>query len=102
MARYALGRKTIAECDVCGFQYKLLELKSLIRKGVDTNIKACSECWDPDHPQLHIGDIKVIDAQAVRNPRPDYASRGQSRALITPVTPVVGTVFVGTVTVETT
>ena len=102
MGHFALGKKAIAECDVCGFQYKRKELKSLVRKSVDTNILACPECWEADHPQLHIGDVKVVDAQAIRNPRPDYASRGASRAIITPVTAVVGTAFVRTVTVETT
>ena len=99
MGRYAVGKKAIGECDVCGFQYKLRELKSLIRKSVDTNIKACPECWEEDHPQLHIGDVRVIDAQAVRNPRPDTASLSKSRELITPVTSLTSTGFVRSVTV---
>jgi hypothetical protein len=28
--KYASGQKAIAICDVCGFQYKLTELKELI------------------------------------------------------------------------
>jgi len=102
MANFATSRNAIGECDVCGFQYKLNRLRSLIVKRVDTNIKACPECWESDHPQLHIGELKVIDAQAVRNPRPDFAGYAQSRAVITPVTQNVGTGFVGTVTVEVT
>jgi hypothetical protein len=31
--KYASGQKAIAICDVCGFQYKLRELKELIVKG---------------------------------------------------------------------
>lgn len=102
MARFASGKNAIAECDVCGFQYKLRQLRSLIVKSRDTNIKACPECWDPDHPQLHIGDVKVEDAQAIRNPRPDFAGYAQSRAIITPVYSVATAGFVGTVTVEIT
>jgi hypothetical protein len=34
-------------------------------------LKVCSECWDPDHPQLQLGMYPVDDPQAVRQPRPD-------------------------------
>ena len=69
--RFAAAQKAIAECDVCGFQYKLRELKNLVRKGIDTNIKACPECWNPDQPQLKLGETPVDDPQAIRDPRPD-------------------------------
>lgn len=82
--RYASGKKALAICDVCGFQYKLRELKSLIVKGRDTNVKACPECWNPDHPQLHLGEYPVDDPQAIRNPRPDVAEFPQERARIQP------------------
>ena len=82
--RYASGKKALAICDVCGFQYKLRELKSLIVKGRDTNVKACPECWNPDHPQLHLGEYLVDDPQAIRNPRPDVAEFPQERARIQP------------------
>ena len=52
MARYASAKIAVAECDVCGFRYKLKELKNLIVKGRDTNVKACPECWNPDQPQI--------------------------------------------------
>tara|TARA_R110000796_G_scaffold234345_1_gene352994 strand:- start:103 stop:414 length:312 start_codon:yes stop_codon:yes gene_type:complete len=97
--QFASDRKVIAECDVCGFQYRLRELRSLIVKGRDTNVKACIECWNPDHPQLKLGMYPVNDPQAIRNPRPDYAGYAQSRAQIIPVTQTVGTMFMGQVTV---
>ena len=31
-------------CDVYVFEYKLKELKNLVTKGINTNIKACPEC----------------------------------------------------------
>jgi len=82
--RFASAKKSLAICDVCGFQYKLLQLKILIRKGVSTNIKACPTCWNPDHPQNNQGKYPVDDPQAIRDPRPDtslgesgdYSSRG--------------------------
>ncbi len=58
-------------CDICGFRYKLRELKEIIRKGKSTNLKACPECWSPDHPQLKLGEFPVDDPQAIRDPRPD-------------------------------
>ena len=83
--RYASGQNALAECDVCGFRYKLRELKSLIVKGHDTNVKACRSCWTPDQPQLHLGEFPVDDPQAILNPRPDFTGYNQSRAWIQPV-----------------
>lgn len=69
--RFASAKKAIALCDVCGFQYKLRELKDLIVKGRNTNVKACPECWNPDHPQLKLGEFPVDDPQAIKDPRVD-------------------------------
>lgn len=69
--RFASGKKAIAECDVCGQRYKLKRLKPLVIKTKITNIMACPECWNPDHPQLQLGMYPVDDPQALRNPRPD-------------------------------
>jgi hypothetical protein len=77
--RYASGNKALALCDICGFQYKLRELRSTVQKGRITDIKACPECWNPDHPQLHLGEIPVEDPQALRDPRPDSAELVASR-----------------------
>lgn len=85
--RYASGRKSIAECDRCGFRAKLRELRHLIVKGRDTNMKVCNECWEEDHPQLHLGETPVYDPQAVRNPRPDSPGYPESREQIIMLTP---------------
>lgn len=71
--RFTAGHKSIAECDICGFRYKLKELKTLVIKTKNVNIKACPTCWDPDHPQLQLGMYPVEDPQAVMNPRPDLS-----------------------------
>ena len=99
--RFASNKRALGICDVCGFQCKLKELRNLIVKGRDTNVKACQECWDPDHPQVHLGEYPVNDPQALRNPRPDNAEYAQSRAQIIPAFQIVGTGFVGTVSVST-
>ena len=118
MARYASAKKAIAECDVCGFRYRLKELKNLIEKGRDTNIKACPECWNPDQPQLRLGEFPVNDPQVIKDPRPDFAGLESSRDIQWGWAPVgngnendpfgltenslVGTASVGSVTVTTT
>ena len=70
--RFASTKRAIGECDICGFRYKLRELRNIIRKGNNTNLKACPTCWDSDHPQLKLGMHPVNDPQAIREPRVDY------------------------------
>jgi hypothetical protein len=71
--KYASGKFSIAECDICGQRYKLKELRKLTIKTKQVSIKACPECWNPDHPQLQLGMYPVYDPQAVREPRPDVS-----------------------------
>ena len=68
---FTSGKFAIAECDRCGFRYKLNTLKKLVIKGKINSIKVCSECWEEDQPQLHLGETPVNDPQAVREPRRD-------------------------------
>jgi hypothetical protein len=75
---YASAKNSIAQCDRCGFRYKLKELKRLVIKTKNVNILVCHECWEPDQPQLLLGMFPVQDPQAVRNPRPDSPSYYQS------------------------
>jgi hypothetical protein len=70
--RFASGQKAIAECDVCGFQYRLRELRPLVVKMVVTGIKACPECTgypqsrariqpvDPLFAFGHIGYVTIV------------------------------------------
>jgi hypothetical protein len=73
--RFASGKNSIAECDRCGFRYKLKELKKLTIKTKQVTIKVCPTCWEPDQPQLQLGMYPVQDPQAVREPRPDNSYR---------------------------
>jgi len=77
---YARGKRAFGFCDRCGFRYDLGELKLEIVKGVPKNLRVCSSCFDPDHPQLWVGTFPVNDPQALKNPRPDTAQNA-SRAL---------------------
>lgn len=69
--RFSSARHSIAECDRCGFRYKLKDLKKLVIKTKQVTIKVCPTCWEPDQPQLQLGMYPVDDPQAVREPRPD-------------------------------
>jgi hypothetical protein len=76
--RFASGKWAISQCDVCGFRFKLKQLRQLVIKTKNVNILACPECWNPDQPQLQLGMYPVDDPQALRNPRPDnsYSQAG--------------------------
>ena len=78
--RFASGKKAIAECDRCGQQYKLKQLKTEIIKQRKYQLLVCPECWDPDQPQLMLGTFPVEDPQALRNPRKDttYVTAGNN------------------------
>ena len=69
--RFASGKHSIAECDRCGFRFKLHELKREVVKTKNYDILVCRSCWDPDQPQLQLGMYPVDDPQGVRDPRPD-------------------------------
>ena len=69
--KFASGKWAIAECDRCGFRYKLKELKKLVIKTKNINLLVCHTCWEPDQPQLQLGMYPVDDPQGLRDPRPD-------------------------------
>lgn len=77
--RFTAGKIAISECDVCGFRFKLKDLKNLVIKTKQVAIKACNECWNPDQPQLQLGMYPIADPQAVRDPRPDFAGYIENR-----------------------
>jgi len=80
MSPYAVGKKAIGDCDRCGFQYPLHELRKETIDQFQTNIKVCPVCWDPDQPQYLLGKFPITDSQAVRDPRPDQGA-AESRSL---------------------
>ena len=100
--RFATGKLALGICDRCGLTYYLKELRKEIVKGKINNLKVCPDCFDPDHPQLHLGELPIDDPQALRDPRPDQADYGDSRAQIVPILGVISFGRVGQVTVSTT
>jgi len=71
--RFSSGKNSIAECDRCGFRFKLTALRKEVVKTKTYNLLVCSSCWDPDQPQLQLGMYPVDDPQGVRDPRPDVS-----------------------------
>lgn len=69
--RFSSGKNSIAECDRCGFRFKLTQLRREVVKTKNYELMVCGPCFDPDHPQLQLGMYPVDDPQGVRNPRPD-------------------------------
>jgi hypothetical protein len=71
--RFASGKNAIAECDRCGFRFKLTRLRKEVIKTKTYNLLVCGTCWDPDQPQLQLGMYPVDDPQGIRDPRPDLS-----------------------------
>ncbi len=71
-SEFAVGKSALGDCDICGFTYKLHQLKELTIATKPTNLLACPTCWNEDHPQLLLGMYSslFIDPQSLRNPRP--------------------------------
>ena len=69
--KFSSGKFSISQCDRCGFRFKLRDLRRLVIKTKNIDIKVCQTCWEPDQPQLSLGLYPVDDPQALRNPRPD-------------------------------
>lgn len=90
--RFSSGKYSIAQCDICGFRFKLKQLKYEVVKTKLYQLKVCPECWSPDHPQLQLGMYPVDDPQAVREPRRDttYVTAGLNGLQLDPANPYGG------------
>jgi len=76
---YSVGKKALGICDRCGFTFKLLELKYEIEDKVRNGLRVCNDCFDPDHPQLRVGELQTSDPQALFNPRVDSGEDDSTR-----------------------
>lgn len=61
----------IGICDRCSFQYKLKDLHSQVINQRKSGLLVCKDCLDIDHEQLRLGNKRVVDKEAQKNPRPD-------------------------------
>ena len=76
---YARGKKALGICDRCGFTYKLKELFFEIEDGSRNGLRVCNDCFDKDHPQLKLGEVKTNDPQALFRARPDTGKDQSAR-----------------------
>ncbi len=61
---FAVGKKSQAICDRCGYQYDYLDLQKEWN-----GLLVCPECYEPKHPQLD-PSYHAADAQALPFTRP--------------------------------
>lgn len=71
MSRFARGKRALGICDRCGGTFKLATLMEERVRGHAQGNRVCTSCWDPDHPQNWFGSKTPVDAEALRDPRPD-------------------------------
>ena len=84
---FASEKRAIGNCDRCDSTYPLKELKFLVIRMKKTNLRVCPSCFEVDHPQYKLGTFKVIDPQALQNPRP---ANNSDRTLTPAVSPTTG------------
>jgi len=68
---WAGGKHAYGFCDRCAFRYPLHELGYEIEDKRPNGLRVCPECFDKDHPQLQLGEFRVYDPEALKDPRPD-------------------------------
>lgn len=69
--KFASGKHALGICDRCGGTFKLKTLKTERERRIPNGWLVCSDCWDDDHPQNFLHEVIRVDAEALRNPRPD-------------------------------
>jgi hypothetical protein len=71
MSQYAAGKHAYGFCDRCNFRYDLADLKYEIVDKRRNGLLVCEPCLDVDHEQLQLGEFRIFDPQALKDPRPD-------------------------------
>jgi len=77
--KFASGKYAWGMCDICGIRTKYAEMKGTTIRGHSTGLRTCPTCWDPDHPQNFLPEAVTVDAQALRDARPDTGLEASRR-----------------------
>ena len=77
---FARGKRAFGFCDRTGKRYPLTDLVDEYQNGTKTGFRVGRDVADKDHPQNHLGRLRIFDPQSLMNPRPD-TSLDASRAL---------------------
>jgi hypothetical protein len=78
---YVKGHYVPGICDRCGHEKLLRELVSETIQGRLVNNRVCDECFDVDHPQNFLSEVRIVDPQNVYDPRTDSVEFDQMRSL---------------------
>lgn len=68
----------LAQCDRCGFHFRLNQLHYEIYDERPNGLRVCSVCLDVDNPQLQLGRVSSYDPQSLIDPRPDINRPGST------------------------
>lgn len=71
MTGYAKGKKAWGICDRTGMRYLLSDLVYEVQNGERTGLRVGRDVFDEDHPQNHIGKVRVEENINLYDPRPD-------------------------------
>ncbi len=86
-------------CDICGFRYKLSDLRALVVDYTLTDIRACPSCWNEDHPQYGLKYLRdLTDPYPARDPRPGDIAEAPTWFGWSPVSSLEAVGELGTVT----
>lgn len=77
---FARGKRAFGFCDRTGRRYPIADLVDEYQNGTKTGFRVGRDVADKDHPQNHLGRLRIFDPQTLMNPRPDTALDA-SRAL---------------------
>ena len=77
---FARGKRAFGFCDRTGRRYPIADLVYEYENGKQTGLRVGRDVADKDHPQNHLGKLRIFDPQSLMNPRPDTALDA-SRAL---------------------
>lgn len=77
---FARGKRAFGFCDRTGRRYPIADLVDEYQNGTKTGFRVGRDVADKDHPQNHLGRLRIFDPQTLMNPRPDI-SMDASRAL---------------------
>ena len=77
---FARGKHAYGFCDRTGKRYPIRDLVKQIENQRWNGLLVGRDVVDQDQPQLQLGKVSTVDAQALRNPRPDLDLK-ESRGL---------------------
>lgn len=98
-AKFATGKWAYRVCDKCGVSFPYNQLRPTTIRGKPTGMLVCEDDFDPDHPQNFLPDVITVDAEALRNARPEDYTKSRVLPAIAAIASITARTFVGRVEV---